>query len=125
METNQIGNNPTESRPEETKPKAKTSTGIDENVAGLLCYVLTWITGIIFLIIEKDNKFVRFHAMQSLITFLPLFIIAMIPIIGWMLSIIIWPVSLILWILLMYKAYKGEMFKLPIVGNIAERQINK
>ena len=47
----------------------KSSTGLDENVAGLLCYVATWITGIIFFVIEKDSKFVKFHAMQSIITF--------------------------------------------------------
>ena len=45
----------------------KTSTGLDENVAGLLCYILGWITGIVFLVIEPDNKFVRFHALQSII----------------------------------------------------------
>ena len=47
----------------------KTSTGLTENVAGLLCYILGWITGIIFLILEPDNKFVRFHAIQSIIVF--------------------------------------------------------
>ena len=47
----------------------KTSTGLQENVAGLLCYVLGWVTGLIFILIEKENKFVRFHAMQSIVTF--------------------------------------------------------
>ena len=48
---------------------AKTSTGLTENVAGLLCYVLGWVSGIVFLIIEPENKFVRFHAFQSIIVF--------------------------------------------------------
>ena len=47
----------------------KTSTGLSENVAGLLCYVLGWISGIVFILIEQENKFVRFHAMQSIATF--------------------------------------------------------
>ena len=47
----------------------KTSTGLAENVAGLLCYVLGWISGLIFILIEPENKFVRFHAIQSIFVF--------------------------------------------------------
>jgi hypothetical protein len=47
----------------------KSSTGLDENIAGLLCYVAGWVTGIIFLVIEKDSKTVKFHAWQSIFTF--------------------------------------------------------
>ena len=54
----------------------KTSMGLDESVAGLLCYIVGWITGIVFLVLEKENKFVRFHALQSLLTFLPLSVLA-------------------------------------------------
>ena len=103
--------------------------GIDENIEGLLCYILGWITGIVFLVLEKENKFVRFHAMQSLATFLLLFIIlviiGMIPFIGWVISILISIFMLILWLFLMYKAFKGELYKLPIVGEFAEKQIGK
>ena len=109
--------------------KNKTALGIDENIEGLLCYVLGWITGIVFLVLEKENKFVRFHAMQSLATFLVLFIILviirMIPFIGWVISILISIFMLILWLFLMYKAFKGELYKLPIVGEFAEKQIGK
>ncbi len=116
----------------------KTSLGLDENIEGLLCYILTWITGIVFLLLEKDNKFVRFHAMQSIVTFLPLTILAVaISMIGsfffwgfgglWLIfsliSTLIWILSVILWIVLMIKAYQGEMFKLPIVGDFAEKQV--
>jgi uncharacterized membrane protein len=108
--------------------KAKTALGIDENIEGLLCYVLGWITGIVFLILEKENRFVRFHAIQSMATFLVLtvamMIIGLIPIIG-LLSILIWILSLILWVVLMFKAFKGEMYKLPVVGDFAENQLNK
>jgi len=105
---------------------AKTSTGLEENIAGLLCYVLGWITGIVFLVLEKENKFVRFHAFQSLLTFLPLgvlaWILGWIPFAGWVIAGLVWILILILWLILMFKAYKGERYKLPIVGDIAEKQ---
>ncbi len=107
---------------------SKTALGIDENIEGLLCYVLGFITGILFLVLEKDNKFVRFHAMQSIATFLIIFVISMvirfIPVIGWVLSPLIGLVALILWLLLMFKAYKGEKYKLPIAGDFAEKQVS-
>ena len=106
-------------------PEVKTSTGLDQNVAGLLCYLAGWITGLIFFLLEKENKFVRFHAMQSIITFgglTALFMFAgFIPILGWMLFPILGLVQLVLWILLMVKAYQGEKFKLPIIGDLAEK----
>jgi uncharacterized membrane protein len=107
----------------------KTSSGMQQNAAGLFCYLLWWVTGIIFLIIEKENKFVRFHAWQSIFTFAAITIIqiilSFIPIVGWILGIIIWVLSVILWVVCMMKAYRGELFKLPIVGNIAESQVKK
>jgi uncharacterized membrane protein len=104
----------------------KTSTGLDQNVAGLLCYAGWWITGIIFFIIEKENKFVRFHAMQSIITFIAFWVISIIltvlPVVGVILGSIFWVITVILWIILMLKAYQGTMFKLPVIGDIAEKQ---
>jgi len=104
----------------------KTSTGLQENVAGLLCYILGWITGIIFLMIEKDNKIVRFHAWQSIFVFGALtilgFIFGWIPVIGSIVTWLIGVVSFILWVVLMYKAYKGVMYKIPWAGNQAEKQ---
>jgi uncharacterized membrane protein len=104
----------------------KTTTGIQPNLAGLLCYVLGWITGIVFLLLEKENRFVRFHAVQSIFVFGALNIIGIIfgwiPIIRWIIPPIVGVVAFILWILLMYQAYQGKMYKLPWVGNIAEKQ---
>jgi len=104
---------------------AKTSTGLEENVAGLLCYLVGWITGLIFILIEKDNKFVRFHAMQSIIVFgiisVAFLILRFIPIIGWILGIILWVIALILWIVLMVKAAQGDKYKLPWAGDLAEK----
>ena len=106
----------------------KTSTGMNQNVAGLLCYVAGWITGLIFFLLEKENRFVRFHAMQSIITFGGLSVLSMIlswiPILGWFFVVSVIPIVwLILWILLMVKAYQGELFKLPVIGDIAEKNI--
>ncbi len=107
--------------------KPKTSIGLEENVAGLLCYLLTWVTGLIFLLLEKENKFVRFHAMQSLVTFLSLmvvvWILSFIAMFVFILEPLVWIVNLVIlvfWIVGMIKAYQGETYKFPVFGNIAE-----
>jgi uncharacterized membrane protein len=109
-------------------PKAKTTTGMQPNVEALLCYLVTWVTGIVFAIIEKDNKFVRYNAYQSIATFVPIniiqFILAFIPIIGWIINILLWILEVILWIVLMMNAYQGKMIKIPIAGNFAEKQVS-
>jgi uncharacterized membrane protein len=120
-----------------TNDLGKTTTGMQANVAALVSYVLGWITGLIFFLIEKDNKFVRFHALQSIIVF------GALSILGFVLSIffqifimvhlyfmfqflvliskLLWLVALILWVVLMIQAYQGVRFKLPIAGDIAEK----
>ena len=108
---------------------AKTTLGLESNVTAFLTYVLGWISGLIIILIEKEDQFVRFHAMQSIITFGALTLLSIIFgsvffIFGLLLGIINL-VSLILWILLMIKAYQGIKFKLPIVGDIAESWMNK
>ena len=104
---------------------AKTSVQMDENVAGLLCYVLGWVSCLVFFLIEKKNKFVRFHALQSIIVFGTLtvasIIFGWIPFIGWVINWLIWILAIVLWILLMIKAYQGEKYKLPWAGNLAEK----
>ena len=104
----------------------KTSTGLAENVAGLLCYVLVWVSGVIFILIEPKNKFVRFHALQSIIVFGTLtiasIILGWIPLIGWILDWLIGILAFILWIILMIKAYQGTRYKLPWAGNWAEKR---
>ncbi|MFO8240914.1 MAG: DUF4870 domain-containing protein [Dissulfuribacterales bacterium] len=106
--------------------KNKTALGIDQNIEAILCYVLGWLTGILFLLLEKENQFVRFHAMQSLVVFLFLFVLILvvgwIPVIG-LLSPVIFLLSVILWILLMVKAFQGDMYKLPWAGDFAEKQV--
>jgi uncharacterized membrane protein len=115
-----------EAKPEEAQ-KPKTSIGLEENVVGLLCYLLIWVTGLIFLLLEKENRFVRFHAMQSLVTFLSLmvvvWILSAIAKFVWVLEPLVWIVNLVIlvfWIVGMVKAYQGEMYKFPVFGNIAK-----
>jgi len=108
------------------KNLGETSLGLQANLAALLSYLLGFITGVIFFLLEKKNKFVRFHAMQSIVVFGGFFVISivlmLIPILGWLVAGLIIPiVSFILWIVLMVKAYQGERFKLPIAGDIAEK----
>lgn len=111
---------------------APATAGIDENVAGLLCYALGWVTGIIFLLIDK-RPFVKFHAAQSIVVFGGLTVIRIaLRAILWMpgtfvgygmfgmLSGLVWLAGVVLWILLMVKAYQHELFKLPIAAPIAE-----
>ncbi len=106
---------------------AKTSfLGLDENVAGALTYVLGWITGVIFYLMEKESSYVRFHAVQSIALFLPLHVVIIvlgyIPFIGWVISNLLSLLGLVLWIVLIVKAYQGERFKLPVTGDIAEER---
>ena len=118
----------------------KTSLGLDENVEGALCYVLGLLSGIIFFVMETENKFVRFHAVQSIIAFLAIFVIwivlaiigiilAFIPFIGWVLSTVLGLVFLlvvfVVWIVGMLKAYQGEKYKFPVVGDMAEKYAGK
>ena len=122
----------------------KSSTGLDENIAALLSYVFGWVSGLIFFLIEKDSRLVRFHAMQSLlfnvfiaivaialwvVSFVLLLIVGQISgvlstLIG-LIATLIWLVFgigiLILWIMCLVKAYGRQYFKLPIVGNFAEK----
>jgi uncharacterized membrane protein len=109
--------------------------GMAENVAGMIAYV-TIVPAIIFLVMEPYNKnrFIRFHAFQCLffavawtVLWIGLSIIAHIPIFGW-LTILIWPLislaGLIVWVILLLKANQHQMYKLPVIGDMAEKQAN-
>jgi len=127
-------------QPSETSPKG--DTGLSANTAGLLCYLAGWITGIVFLVIEKKSKFVRFHAWQSIMTFGVLTVAQIIVsgilaaigaatfspgliVLAGVLGTIIWIITVVLWIILMIQAGTGKMWKLPWAGNWAEKQANK
>jgi len=100
-------------------------------VAALLSYVLGWITGLIFYLIEEKDEYVRFHAVQSIIFFgavtavmIVFGILELIPFIGLLFMVLTSLGGLfafVMWIILMVKAYQGERFKLPIAGDLAEK----
>jgi uncharacterized membrane protein len=105
----------------------ESSTTIAPRVAGFLCYLGVWISGIVFFVIEQKNKWVRFHAAQSLLTFGTLWVAGMIlgniPYVKFFFGPVLTILGIILWIVLMVKAYNGERFKLPFFGDIAEMMI--
>jgi uncharacterized membrane protein len=104
---------------------AGTSTGLSPNVAALLCYVAGWITGIIFFVLEQKNKFVRFHAAQSIVAFGAITVagvlLGLIPVVGGAFSTITVIIAIIIWIIMMVKAANGEWYKLPGAGDVAEK----
>ena len=106
-----------------------------DNVAGMLAYV-TFIPAIIFLVVVpyNRNRFIRFHSFQNIFfhvawiaLWIALSIVGMLPFLGWA-SVLIWPIvglaGFVVWLVLLLKAYQGQMFKLPIIGDIAEKQAN-
>jgi uncharacterized membrane protein len=115
-----------------------TSTGIEPNVAAALSYILGLITGLIFFLMERDNRFVRFHAAQSIAVSLIIIaisiavslvsgILVFIPVLGW---IVVFALTtglavgtFVLWVVLMWRAYQGEEWELPIVGSFARRMV--
>jgi len=110
------------------KHSEKTVSGIDANLAAALSYLVGFVTGIIFLLVEKENRFVRFHAMQSTLFFLAVVaidvLLQIIPLIGFLVVVfVVIPASALVWLLLMYKAYQGEEYKLPLVGQWAADRI--
>ncbi len=102
----------------------KSGTGLPKNTAAALSYVLGWFTGVIFLILEKD-AFVRFHAMQSVVVFLGLTVLSFIPVINVVLAPILMIGGLLLWLILVYKAYQGEEYELPVVGKFVRDLLKK
>ena len=118
-----------------TSPAAPT-TGLAPNVAGALAYVLGPITGVVFLVLEKENRFVRFHAAQSITTGLLLVaisiafsllgtVLAFVPVLGWIVGLLIALVlgfgSFVLWLLLMWRASQGKEWEVPFAGALARR----
>ena len=122
----------------------KSSTGLDENIAALLSYIFGWVSGLIFFLIEKDSRLVRFHAMQSILLNV---VVVVLLIASWVISMILWVITTqlpgilallvnlvvgLVWIVVsigiliaivmcLVKAFQGAYFKLPIIGNFAEK----
>ncbi len=101
----------------------KTSVGMPENVAGLLCYVLGWVSGFIIILLEQENRFVRFHAMQSIIVFGVITVIWGVTFWIPFINVIIWIGIFILWVVLMVKALQGVVYKVKWAGDLAEKWV--
>jgi uncharacterized membrane protein len=122
--------------PPPANPPATSGGGLTPNLAGALAYLLGPITGILFLVTEKTNSFVRFHAMQStvlgvawIIFWIGLSIVtSVVPVLGWivglLLSVVLGIGGFILWLLLMWNAYQGKEWQLPVVGPFARKQLS-
>ena len=123
---------------------AKSSTGLDENIAALLSYVFGWVSGLLFFLLEKDSRLVRFHAMQSILLNAAALVVGIVLWIAWAILAIIFSqvsdvlaslVSFVLGLLILVfyiglliavvfcliKAYQKQYFKLPVIGNFAEK----
>lgn len=105
--------------------EGKTITGLPVNTEAALTYVLWWLSGIIFFLLEKDDDYIRFHAAQSIVVFGAITVASMVPIIGWMLSPLLMIAGFILWLVLILKAYKGEKYSLPFIGEWAQKLVEK
>jgi uncharacterized membrane protein len=124
-----------------------TSTGMSGRTEALLSYVLGWFSGLIFFVIERKNRFVRFHAAQSFLFFGSAFVlllalrligylISIIPFIGgalaFVVNLVLSPATFIIailvglvWILLMIQSYRGNTVRLPFFGNYAESMVER
>lgn len=127
---------------------SKSSTGLDANIAALLSYVFGLLSGVIFYVIEKESRFVKFHAMQSILfnavvaivaiggTIVLTIVTLILGQISGALASIVGIISLLFWlvfcvavfagfILCLVKAFQGQTFKLPFIGDMAEKIVNK
>jgi uncharacterized membrane protein len=113
----------------DVSPFELTSMGMKARTAGLLCYLFGWVGGLVFLLLERDNRFVRFHAIQSILFF------GTISILGWIFSYfpfalfglggVVGLVGFIGWIVLMVAAHRGRYYKLPLLGDYADKLANR
>src|SRR5450759_3954111 len=115
--------------PGDVSPFERTAMGMKARTAGLLCYLFGWVGGLVFLVLERDNRFVRFHAIQSILFFGTLSILSGIfnyfPYALFGLGGIVGLVGFIGWIVLMVAAHRGRYYKLPLFGDFAERLTNQ
>ena len=140
-----MADNPNQPQPQpQPQPQGGSSgsggSGLAPNIASLLCYVCTIVTGIIFLVIEKENKEVKFHAWQAIflggaaiavsivVNILSMVLGAIVGFLGAIIGIVGLLINLalfIVWIIAMIKAYNGDHWLIPVIGNLAEQQVNK
>lgn len=113
-----------------------TSTGVDAALAAVLCYAGWWVTGLVFLLLERENRSVRFHAAQSVVVFgglsllmglvaalsaTTLFLVPSIFRTIWALNWFVWLASVVLWLVLMLRTFRGETWRVPVAADVADR----
>lgn len=116
----------------------RSSTGLDANIAAALSYFFGLLSGAVFFAIETESRFVKFHAMQSMlasVAAIVLWIVYMvlatilvhIPVLGWIVLLLMWTALALgmlgLWLFCMFQSFQGHRFKLPIIGEVAEKQV--
>ncbi len=106
---------------EENNVSKKDTQTTEGNLPAALTYFAGWITGLVFLLTEKEDDFIRFNAAQSIVVFGALNVLSLIPLLGQLLLIVIVPLGVVLWVVLMYKAYKNEKFELPVASDLAKQ----
>jgi len=102
----------------------KSSTGMEPNVAAGVAVLFTWVSGLIFFLIEKESKFVKFYAFQGLLIGIcySASILVIIPVVGWII-VPLWDLFLfVMWVICLVNAFGGKVFKVPVIGNIAAKQ---
>lgn len=122
------------SHPNLSPVPAGTTLGLAPNLEGALAYFLGPVTGILFLVLEKENSFVRFHAMQSTIFWVGWFVLGFglsllsaVPVLGWivglLLSLVLGFAGFVIWVLQMWRAFRGEEWEMPVAGAYARKQL--
>ena len=135
---------PVQTPPSNTGLAPKSSTGLDENIAALLTYIATWVSGLVFFLIEKNSRLVRFHAMQAILLGATAIVGAIILWIAWVVVTLVlsqiadilgtlsgliiglligvfYLAVVVAWVMCLIKAYQGQFYKLPLLGNFAEK----
>jgi uncharacterized membrane protein len=105
----------------------KSRSGLEPRFAAALAYAFGPIGGVVLLMIEKEDAFVRFHALQSVVTFVAVAVlhvaVGSLPLVSWLLAGPMFLATIALWIFLMVMAFLGRRYKVPVVGDFVERQL--
>lgn len=100
----------------------KQTTSIPPGIAAFASYFFPFIGGLIFLAIERESRFVRFHAAQSIVFWIcaiPVAILNFIPVVGWLVSLLF----ILVWLFLLYQSWRGRMAEIPVLADLARRQV--
>lgn len=100
----------------------KQTSSIPPGIAGLLSYFVPFAGGLIFLVLEKENRLIRFHAVQSILLWTVFIVLSIVLLWIPVINVLVGIVMLLIWIFMMYQALMERMFELPLIGDYARRQ---